>query len=422
LPPHDRDASAAAGEPPRVVRFLGSHAGVPTACYGVVTADEAGIPVEIVDLRGIDAELGELAAGPFAVSTLRRALALAEQVAGEPRAARWDAHRHRLAFDQLAGHLLSPVALSQAELDRGERHILGAGLNYREHRAETGTRSTELLLFPKPVAPTGAFAPVPPVPLLDHEIEIAIVLLADLDLQALPVAERFLDDVAFVLANDVSDREPIILDPKTGYTRGKSRPGHLPLGPWLVAGRHLPLRLAGEFGSMVLDLQLRTKRAAGGPWTKRQEARSTDMITGPLAILQAASARRVGMPDLAGDERFIYPADGVLKAGSLILTGTPGGTAIRAPGALEKLALFVTGGFTRQGAARRYLDMQLEQRVQRGYLAPGDTVEAAAAIAGGGSGLGRQLWRVAEEGPRGRVDDKAAAILETSAAGAGGAG
>jgi hypothetical protein len=49
-------------------------------------------------------------------------------------------------------------------------------------------------------------------------------------------------------------------------------------------------------------------------------------------------------------------------------------------------------------------------------------VEAAAVIAGGGSGLGRQLWRVAEEGPEGRVDDKAAAVLETSAAGSGGAG
>jgi 2,4-diketo-3-deoxy-L-fuconate hydrolase len=399
LPQPDREGSAAAGEPPRVVRFLGSHAGVPTACYGVVTADESGIPVEIVDLCGIDPELGEPAAGPFALPKLRRALAGAEQAASEPRAARWDAHRHRLAFDQLAARLLSPVALSQAELDRGERHILGAGLNYREHRAETGARSAELLLFPKPVVPTGAFAPVSPAPLLDHEIEIAIVLLADLDLHAPPAPERFLDDVAFVLANDVSDREPIILDPQTGYTRGKSRPGHLPLGPWLVAGRHLPLRLAGEPGNVVLDLQLRTRCGAGGPWTTRQEARSTDMITGPLAILQAAAARRVGMPDLAGTERFICPADGVLQAGSLILTGTPGGTAIQAPGALEKLALFVTGGFTRQGAARRYLERQLEQRAERGYLAPGDMVEAAAVIAGGGSGLGRQLWRVAEEGP-----------------------
>jgi 2-keto-4-pentenoate hydratase/2-oxohepta-3-ene-1,7-dioic acid hydratase in catechol pathway len=398
LPPHDRDGIAVAGEPPRVVRLLDSHADGPTAFYGVVTADDFGIPVEIVDLRGIDPELGEPAAGPFAPVKLRRALAAAEQVASEPRAARWNGHRHRLAFEQLVGHLLSPVALGQAELDRGERHILGAGLNYYEHRAETGTRSAELLLFPKPVAPTGAFAPVPPVPLLDYEIEIAIVLLADLDLWALPVPERFLDDIAFVLANDVSDRAPIILDPQTGYTRGKSRPGRLPLGPWLVPGRCLPLRLAGELGSLDLELRLRTRCRAGGPWTMRQEARSSEMITGPLAILEAASVGRVSMLDLGGTERFIYPADGLLKAGSLILTGTPGGTAIRTPGALEKLALFVTGGFTRQGAARRYLKKQLEQRAERGYLAPGDTVEAAAVIAGGGFGLGRQLWRVAEGG------------------------
>jgi 2-keto-4-pentenoate hydratase/2-oxohepta-3-ene-1,7-dioic acid hydratase in catechol pathway len=280
-----------------VVRFLDSHVDQPTACYGVVTADEAGVPAEIVDLRGIDPELGEPAAGPFAPAKLRRALAAAERVASEPRAARWDGHRCRLAFEQLASHLLSPVPLGQAELDRGERHILGAGLNYHDHRAETGTRAAELLLFPKPVAPTGAFAPVPPVPLLDYEIEIAVVLLADLDLRAPPGPERLLDDIAFVLANDVSDRAPIILDPRTGYTRGKSRPGHLPLGPWLVSGRHLPLRLAGELGGEVLELRLRTRRRAGGPWTTRQRARSTTMIAGPLAILAAASVPRVGMPD-----------------------------------------------------------------------------------------------------------------------------
>ena len=383
--------------PPRLVRLRGANG---RAHYAAVTADADGVPVALVDLAGLVPELAAPAEAGFDPAALRQALALAEAVAADPAAARWDAHRQSLSLDELPARLLSPLPLSQAELDRDERQVLAAGLNYGEHKAETGTRAADLLLFVKPVAPTGAYAPVPAVPLLDYEIEIGLVLLEDLDLDALPSPADLLDRVAFVLANDVSDRAPIILDAKTGYVRGKTRPGFLVLGPWLVPCRHLPLRLGTELGEQVLDLRLAVGRPGAAEAEPRQRARSDEMIMGPLAILRAAAAARTSMPDLTGRERFLYPEDRVLKAGSLILTGTPGGTAIRAPGPLKKLSLLVRGSFTLAGAARAYRDEQLGQAQALGYLAPGDTVDATALTADGGPGLGRQRWRVAGDNER----------------------
>lgn len=407
--------------PPRLVRFLAEGEEAPAARWGAVTADEDGVPVELVDLGGVAPELQGTAAAaePFDAARLQTALVAAERVADEPGAARWDGHRYRLEPADLARRLLSPVPLGQAELDRGERHVLGAGLNFRAHRAETrtGTGAAGLLLFPKPTAPTGAYAPVPAAPLLDFEVEIALVLLADLDLRAPPRPDRLLDHIAFALANDVSDRKPIILDPRTGYTHGKGRPGFLPLGPWLVSGRHLPVRMGDELGEVALELALHTKPRGATGWTMRQQARSTHMIAGPLAILRAAADARVCMLDAAGTPRHLHPPDGVLRAGSLILTGTPGGTAIRAPGPLQKLALLVRGGFSRQGAAHRYLTDQVERRAALGYLGPGDAVEASAPTTDGGPGLGRQRWHVAgtDQGGTAPVDRTAAAASSTRA-------
>lgn len=382
--------------PPRLVRLLGTDG---HARFAAVTADAGGVPVELVDLAGLVPELAGPVDGPFDLAALRQALALAELVTRSPEATTWDSHRQTLAEDELPARLLSPLALGQDELDRDRRVVLAAGLNYGEHKAETGTRAEGLLLFAKPVVPTGAFAPVPAtVPLLDYEVEIGLVLLADLDLDAQPSPEQLLDQVAFVLANDVSDREPIILDPVKGYTRGKSRPGFLVLGPWLVPGRQLAPRLGAELGRQALDLRLSIRRAGEAGWTVRQTARSDEMIAGPLAILRAAAATRASMPDLTGRPRFLYPEDRVLRAGSLILTGTPGGTAIQAPRPHEKLLLFVRGGFTRSGATRRFLADQLAQARRLGYLAPGDAVDATAFTTEGGSGLGRQRWHVAGSG------------------------
>ena len=124
------------------------------------------------------------------------------------------------------------------------------------------------------------------------------------------------------------------------------------------------------------------------------------MILGPRAILAELATRNPGpgaacgpekvcsMPDAEASNRFIMPRGDELPAGSVILTGTPGGTAIKAPGLLRKLGLFVRGGFSGEGARRAFLADQLENALDLGYLQEGDMVEQAI------TGLGRQKWSV----------------------------
>jgi 2-keto-4-pentenoate hydratase/2-oxohepta-3-ene-1,7-dioic acid hydratase in catechol pathway len=236
--------------------------------------------------------------------------------------------------------------------------------------------------------------------LLDYEVELAMVLLEDLDLNADPPDyEDFINSVAFLTANDVSDREPIILDSVHGYTRGKSHPGYLPTGPWMVHGRHLQPRTAAE-GNVILELSVTVEEAAQGARparTRRLQSSDTGrMILGPWQIIRLLVSRhqqglRTCMRDADGKPRYTQTAAGIIPAGSLVLTGTPGGTAIQAPGLLGKLDLFVRGGFSPSGARRQMIEDSEEQLQDSRYLEPGDQVETAI------TSLGQQQWRISRE-------------------------
>lgn len=411
---------------PRIARFVSAAPGTAgLACHGVVLEDDRGIPTRIGNLsrmnHGHDGRSSPRGSG---LSQLRAALDLFGG-SGPPPEDAPGLRVETVAPEERAARILPPVAADQARLDGEELFILGAGMNYAAHRAEVGLAPTRPLLFPKPVAPTGAYAPLVPgvagdggglATLLDYEAEIGFVLLADVDLgEPLPDLERFFRLTAFFLANDVSDRAPIILDPVRGYTAGKARPGYLPLGPWLVPGGRLAIRAGGE-GTSDLALALRIRSAGGPPdrWALRQASRSTEMIVGPRAILAALAARhrrgdRGGMRDAHGQPRYLFRADGVLPAGSIVLTGTPGGTAIRDPGWARKLKLLIAGGFSVAGAKRRLLAEQQEQRGRLGYLAPGDLVETTA------DRLGRQLWPVEPGTVRGSCPPEAAGFARSGA-------
>jgi hypothetical protein len=105
--------------------------------------------------------------------------------------------------------------------------VVAAGLNYSGHAEEAG--GGDVFVFPKPVEPTGPYSTVSAptgVTLLDYEVELAFVLLADVSLAALPTWETLLDQSAFFVANDVTDREAIIRNatftgPGTGSSRRK---------------------------------------------------------------------------------------------------------------------------------------------------------------------------------------------------------
>ena len=400
----------------RVIRYISSlpaHKG--QTCYGLVLADDNGIPTKVRALSDHSPALCYAGESRYAQPRLMQwAFEAAEAAAlhGEEKGA-IDALSEFLPQDRLAEVVLPPVAISAAELDKLQRVVIGAGINYAEHRDEVGVDTAgELLLFPKPVVPTGPYAPVRagmqigeiparPVLLLDYEVELGLVLLEDLNLRQLPSSyEAFIDKVAFFVANDVSDREPIILDEETGYTRGKSHPTYLPVGPWMVHGRQLRPRTMNE-GDHNLGLGLEVYEATASPGNvqSRQLASTDAMLRGPWAIVRymsetLAKGNIICMRDAYGNPRYLHDANGVIPAGSLILTGTPGGTAIRKPGLLHKAELFLRGGFSLEGAREIFVEDAEQDIGATAYLESGDRVESWVEY------LGRQRWSVVADAER----------------------
>jgi len=96
-------------------------------------------------------------------------------------------------------------------------------------------------------------------------------------------------------------------------------------------------------------------------------------------------------PDEKGAPRGVARVEGtrvILPAGSIILTGTPEGTAIEAPTTFDQIRLFARSNLTLKDARRRFLVHCIENRLEMGFLQPGDVVTASI------DRLGTQRWRV----------------------------
>jgi 2,4-diketo-3-deoxy-L-fuconate hydrolase len=211
-----------------------------------------------------------------------------------------------LAIAELA--LLSPVTRNQ--------QVICQGTNYADHRAEVGIKDRKAdfnMMFRKASSSLSAGVdpiPLPPhVDLLDYEIELGLVLRADVR-GPRSVSEADLPDyiAALTIFDDISARD--IQIPQMQFYKGKSYRGFGPTGPGLVFlepddFRALPrLRLALSVNGKI-----------------RQSAQVVDMIHKPAATLSELS----GLQDL--------------EAGDLIATGTPGGVALHVPGAImQKVA------------------------------------------------------------------------------------
>ena len=136
---------------------------------------------------------------------------------------------------------------------------------------------------------------------LDYEVELGLVMGADL-----PVGTAVTEDAlghyvaALVVANDVSARQ--IQLTKTQFYEAKSYPTFTPLGPWLTLVDAADLARLG-----VLRLTLRVNGEV------RQDSTTADMIVRPARALTLLSRFQPMAP------------------GDLLLTGTPGGTALKAP-------------------------------------------------------------------------------------------
>lgn len=181
----------------------------------------------------------------------------------------------------------------------GIGNLVGVGLNYRDHAAETGLAlPAEPVMFNKH---TGALAgpfddlPLPPgTAKLDWEVEVAVVIgTAAWQVKA---ADALAHVAGYMTANDVSARD-WQMERGGQWAKGKSGPGFCPLGPWLVTADEVPdpqaLRLTTQVNARI-----------------RQDGTSADMVFGIAFLVSYLS-------------RFMR-----LAPGDVILTGTPAGVGL----------------------------------------------------------------------------------------------
>ncbi|MBY4211781.1 fumarylacetoacetate hydrolase family protein [Rhodococcus fascians] len=196
------------------------------------------------------------------------------------------------------------------------------------------------------------------VKLLDYEIEIGLVFGKTLTVGTKVDATNVAEYVAgLVITNDVSARDVQL--PKTQFYEGKSYPTFTPVGPRLL------LLEAGEFDRFgELTLTLRVNGSV------RQDSTVADMIYRPVESLKALS-------------KFQR-----LDAGDLLLTGTPGGTALKAPAKpIEMIGSLIP-------PALKWKVFFTKQAKNPDFLQDGDVLELTCSTPDGSLDLGVQRTRV----------------------------
>ncbi|WP_083292230.1 fumarylacetoacetate hydrolase family protein [Arthrobacter sp. SW1] len=178
--------------------------------------------------------------------------------------------------------------------------VIGIGLNYAAHAAESGATPPEVpVVFLKPAnTVAGPFdaAPIPPsAEKYDWEVELGVVI--GKEASYLSSVEEAAGHIAgYVAANDLSERDYQIPGSAGQWVKGKSLPASSPLGPWFVP--------AGQVDAGNLSLRTWVN---GEP---RQDSNTSDMIFDPATVVHHLSQYMV------------------LEPGDVILTGTPEGVAL----------------------------------------------------------------------------------------------
>ncbi|NUP36494.1 MAG: fumarylacetoacetate hydrolase family protein [Streptomyces sp.] len=243
--------------------------------------------------------------------------------------------------------------------------VVAQMVNYRSHARDSGfTGDIPPAFFRKASGsvsgPGEAIVRPPHVKFLDYEIELGLVIGAPLPVGTVVEEQDLPAYVAgLVITNDVSARDVQLT--RTQFYESKSYPTFTPTGP------HLALLEPDDF-THLLDLRL--KLSVNGDL--RQDRTLADMIVRPAQALTLLA-------------RFQ-----TLDPGDLLLTGTPGGTALKAPPkAVEKIGALLP-------PATKWKAFFKSQARNPHYLHHGDLVTATIATPDGRIDLGEQRTPVSD--------------------------
>jgi 2-keto-4-pentenoate hydratase/2-oxohepta-3-ene-1,7-dioic acid hydratase in catechol pathway len=248
--------------------------------------------------------------------------------------------------------LLSPVT--------APARVVAQAVNYRSHATDSGFDPDTVppAFFRKAshsiTGPAGDIIRPDGIGFLDYEVELGLVIGADL-----PASTTVTDAdlaryvAALVVADDVSARQIQLV--KTQFYEAKSYPTFTPVGPWLTLVDAADLV---RLDSLRLTLQVNGE--------VRQDSTTADMIVRPASALTLLSRFQPMAP------------------GDLLLTGTPGGTALKAPPKIAgKLAALLP-------PATRWKLFFGQQAANPRYLHDGDVITATIASPDGRLDLGTQ--------------------------------
>jgi 2-keto-4-pentenoate hydratase/2-oxohepta-3-ene-1,7-dioic acid hydratase in catechol pathway len=254
--------------------------------------------------------------------------------------------------------LLSPVT--------NPCRVMCQGANYRQHAIESGmdpdARAFNLFFDKTDASLTGPHASVvrpPHVRLLDHEIELALVMRTEVN-EPVTVTDENLHEFVFgiTIANDLSARDVQL--PQGQFLKGKSYRGFCPVGPFVAVPDADELNLLD-----ALDLRLEVNGEL------RQHDNTANMLYRPAESLTELST-------------FCN-----LSPGDLLLTGTPHGcTATSPPPLIRRLATALL-------PEDKLWEVFIRRQLSRPYLQPGDCVTASIRSTDRAIDLGHQRTTIA---------------------------
>jgi 2-keto-4-pentenoate hydratase/2-oxohepta-3-ene-1,7-dioic acid hydratase in catechol pathway len=249
--------------------------------------------------------------------------------------------------------------------------VVAQMVNYRSHAHDSGFDPDTVppAFFRKSsgsvCGPTADIRCPEHVHFLDYEVELGLVIGRRMEVGTSIDEGELAEFVAgLVVTNDVSARD--IQLTRTQFYESKSYPTFTPVGPFLT--------LVDDADLAALE-KLRLTLSVNGE--VRQDSTAADMIVKPVRALNLLA-------------RFQ-----ALDVGDLVLTGTPGGTALKSPGAVaEKIGALLP-------TAVKWRTFFRNQARNPRYLKDGDVVAATITDAARGIDLGQQTNIV--RGPARRV-------------------